>query len=181
MGRAIQDAGWRASDVNLTAETLNLVRGSHATSLATTLDSRKVDPRILETILRLAQSRPVEVCAEDTKLIPVSAAHDAYAAVYVAPNHVSIALDPDVARRVHERSGLKLQTKTTATSYIHVTADQLAEHASEVSELLTIAFDRADRGPRWVRGLPDRKTSRGELCPRCFQETSVTGTCANCD
>lgn len=182
VGRAIRDAGWRAHDVNLTAETVKQLRGARSTSLAETLESRNVQPIIVEILLGLSQNRPVEVCNDDTPLLPLSAAHDAYAAVYVGSQHLSIALDPETARRVQDSEDFKLENKTATTSYVHITAEQLADPAiaQSASRLLNTAFDRAEHGPRWTRGLPDRSLSRGELCLNCFQEKSLTGTCA-CD
>lgn len=183
VARAIIDAGWHASQVNLSAETVEFVRGDAADSLTSLLEAREVAAPIMEILLRFAETNAVEHCTAETKLLPLSASHDAYAAVYVGRNDLSIALDWDESQRVNERTGLRLEDKRP-TSYIHIRSDQLDDPAieAEARRLLSRAFERAFHGPRWQRGLSDRSRRRGEMCPRCgVYELSVTGVCAGCD
>jgi hypothetical protein len=151
------------------------------TTLSALLSERGTDSRITDLLVNFAKSRGLERCSEGDQLA-FSAAADAYAAVYVTGSSLSIALDPDEARRARERLGFAVEERNQSTHYVKVSADALSDPTtvSEVRELLGIALDRAFAGPRWDRGLPDRKLRRGELCPTCQQEMSLAGVCDNC-
>jgi hypothetical protein len=151
------------------------------TPLSALLNERGTDPRIADLLVDLARSRGLERCSEGDQLA-FSAATDAYAAVYVTGGSLSIALDPDDARRARERLGFGVEERNPSTHYVKLSADALSDQTtvSEVRALLDTALDRAYAGPRWERGLPDRTLRHGQVCPNCHQTMSVTGVCDNC-
>lgn len=149
------------------------------------LDRRGVDSDVVRAIAALTPHHPVSICSADRSgQLALSAAPDAYAAVYVHKHRLSIALEPAQARRLHDRHGWRLEPKTDATHYVHVNTDDLVRPgiAALVDDTLLQAFDRAFRGPRWNRSTSPAPQQQGGLCPTCgIYELSVAGTCPSCD
>jgi hypothetical protein len=149
--------------------------------IATQLGERSVDAALVQLLQEFAENHTVEICAKGTSVLPLSAAKDAYAAVYVGRSNMSVALDPAVAKRISISNGLRLELKTNVTSYVHFRADDLAdpEAREQAAEALERAFTRAFKGPRWSRGLTEQ--GQGTVCPKCNLQKSINGTCDNCD
>jgi hypothetical protein len=156
---------------------------SRLASLKVLMRERGVDERLCAALLDFAKTNSVELCTTETGQLPLSAAADAYAAVYVNRSDLSIALDPRVAERAGQRLGLRVEQRSPATWYVHVRTAVLDDETrlATVMQLLGQAFDRAFKGPRWERGHPDRNRVRGEICATCFLEKPVASPCPNCD
>jgi hypothetical protein len=149
--------------------------------IAIQLGERNVDAALVRVLQDFAENHTVEICAKGTSVLPLSAARDAYAAVYVGRSNMSVALDPAVAKRISVQNGLRLEPKTNVTSYVHFHADDLAdsEGRERAAEALERAFTRAFKGPRWSRGLVEQ--GQGDVCQKCNLQKSINGTCDNCD
>ncbi len=156
---------------------------SRLTALKALLRERDVDERLSLTLLDFASTNMVEPCTTQTGQLPLSAVADAYAAVYVNPKDLSIAVDPSVAERAGASLGLRVEQRNPTTWYLHVRPEFLEDetHRPAVTELLHHAFGRAFQGPRWERGLPDRTLVRGAICPTCFLEQPAAGPCPDCN
>jgi hypothetical protein len=152
-------------------------------AVADELAARRVDEALVTLLTDFAEGHTVEMCATGSSSLPLSAARDAYAAVYVARRSISVALDPVVASQLSKAHGLRLESRTNVTSYVHFRSDDLADADGRklAYDTLGRAFARADKGDRWRRGLSDRAQSEGTVCPKCNLQRSIDGTCDNCD
>jgi hypothetical protein len=142
--------------------------------LSDELAVRRVENILASFILEYAESHRVEMCTTERKdgLVPLGAAYDAYAAVFVGAGSLSIALDPEEAAGAHKRLALRMNQSTPATHHVIVCPEDLHDSARRdaIAGLLDAAFERSDRGPRWTRISPDRTIQRGGTCPKCFIE-----------
>jgi hypothetical protein len=147
------------------------------------LQARGVHPRIVTTLLEIGLDHDLEICSgEGTGLLALAADPEAYAAVYVGKNHLSIAMDPDVALSHGKRTGWRVESKTNATSYLHAQAEDIVGDAAPfVTELLIAALDRSYQRSRWKRSGPDQTRLQGTVCPQCGLQMSLLGRCDDCD
>src|SRR4051812_22178722 len=97
--------------------------------------------------------------------VGLGAAVDAYAAVYVGKNGMSLALDPTVAQKLATDFNFPCRARNDTTSYVRVAKDRLADAAarSGVRDALEQAGTPSWPGPPWARGIRDRQP--GQLVP----------------
>ncbi len=103
--------------------------------------------------------------------------------VYIHSQSVSLALEPDVARRAAERLGGTLRAKNPTTWFLRLSADEVATHMDDVIRLAESALEKSETGPAYEggRAASAALASAREICPRCRQyELAANGSCV-CD
>jgi hypothetical protein len=203
LGRAIRDAGWRATQVNLTAERVVFARESQRT-LQASIEGREahqkeamnsdwqgaaeragVAPPVMTVLSSLADAHGLHPCARGhSGEIGMGAAQNAYAAFYVSHRGMTLALDPDQAKALASPLGLALLAKNPTTHYVTCPSNRFSERtfAARVSEAAEAALTRSWHGPRWDRsGTGGASDKLQPTCPIHGYELSATGFCMGCD
>lgn len=147
------------------------------------LHRRHTDPELVRVLEALAASTEIAMSSAAAGPLALSSASNAYAAVYVWRHRFSIAVEPELGKRLHARHGAKVEAKTSATHYVQFSSDDLARPGIRdlVLETLTTAFARSFRGSRWTRAVPESQHREGAICDIHFMQKSVTGICPMCD
>lgn len=147
------------------------------------LEARKVDPRIVEVVTAMAESRRLEPPTLETKQLLIALEPDGYAAGRVGGSVLSLFFDPNRARQLAERHGFSVGRRSVATWIVRIPAEDLDNepHREIVGQLFNEALERIAPLGSWNRGLPDIKKNQGTVCPIHFVQRSVTGVCPMCD
>lgn len=173
------------------------------TEIQAAITERGVDRELVELLASVCDRAQLVIASSSgTGPLGLAAATDAGVAAYVRRHSVSIALDPEEARRLHARHGWRLESKTNqGSSYIQINSDDLVRPGllTLVSDTLASAFERSLNGPRGRPEQPSRPArarsatapaaprraatapQRGVMCDIHFMERSVDGTCPMCD
>ena len=114
----------------------------------------------------------------------MGAAPDAYAAFYVSHRGITLAMEPERARKFAQGAGLSVIAKNSTTHYVRcpLSAFSVEGFADRLAEEADASMIRSWSGPRWDRaGGQGAPTGLPPRCPVHHYELAADGYCMGCD
>ena len=147
------------------------------------LDELAVAAPVRDLVVSLAGRRSLTTDGIVSSYVGVRPSSNGTISVYVHSHSVSLALEPDVARRAAERLGGSLRAKNPTTWFLRLSAEELAVQQDDAMRLAELAIDKSEAGPAYEGGRDAAAAlvAAPAICPRCRQyELAANGSCV-CD
>lgn len=151
--------------------------------IARSLDQLAVATPLRNLVLSLAERHTLTADGVVSNYVGIRPSSNGTISVYVHGQSVSLALEPDVARRAAEQLGGTLRAKNPTTWFLRLSAEDVDAHLDEAIRLAETAIEKSESGPAYEGGREATAAlaKARDICPRCKQyELAANGSCV-CD